>query len=181
MSQPDPQNPQINWFAIHTRSKCESVVKRELFRVGETYLPMQWVRRKWSDRIKQIHVPLIPCYLFIQTLAENKAKILQNRNVISIPNIKGKIIPIPEKDIELVKRIEEYKGSFNYVEEGYQYRNGEKIEFTNGPLFGQIGFLINHLNQNYVTVQVPSLKWWFKANIKDIAPHYSQLNSSTPH
>ena len=54
-----------SWFAIETRPRCEKLVGNILENKGyELFLPMYKSRRRWSDRIKELDLPLFPGYLF---------------------------------------------------------------------------------------------------------------------
>jgi len=53
------------WFAVQTRSRYENLVATLLRGKGyELFLPIYKSRRRWSDRIKELELPLFPGYLF---------------------------------------------------------------------------------------------------------------------
>ena len=110
-----------NWFAVHTRSKCEKVVEASLAGFCTTYLPMQTVRRQWSDRVKQLELPLIPSYLFVKGAYDNRLTIYRHPNVYEIVNIHGKLLPIPEKEIETVRKIEASRMPFRFQKLNHQF------------------------------------------------------------
>jgi hypothetical protein len=60
-----PRSDQLAWYALQIRSKLGSVVSATLRGKGyEEFLPLYRARRRWSDRIKQVELPLFSGYLF---------------------------------------------------------------------------------------------------------------------
>ncbi len=167
---------ELNWYAIHTRSKCEKVVQKAFCQKFEIYLPMHWVKRRWSDRYKKLLVPLIPSYVFVKMTLSNRLDVLSNTNVLNIISNKGKITPIPAKEMELVRKIEESKIPFEYVNKKHPFSLGEKVEILKGAFFGIEGEIEAFLNQNWVSIHIPSIGGSFKTEIKNLSPHYSTLS-----
>jgi transcription termination/antitermination protein NusG len=55
----------IQWYAIQVQSALGSIACATLRGKGyEEYLPLFRARRRWSDRVKQLDLPLFPGYLF---------------------------------------------------------------------------------------------------------------------
>ncbi len=53
------------WYAIHTRSRHEKVVRDQFDAKGITHLlPSHLKRSVWKDRVKMIEVPLFGGYIF---------------------------------------------------------------------------------------------------------------------
>src|SRR5271157_5027662 len=54
-----------SWYAIRVRSKFENAASVVLNGKGyEAFLPTYRSRRSWSDRVKELDLPLFPGYLF---------------------------------------------------------------------------------------------------------------------
>ena len=50
---------QAQWYAIRTRSRHEKMVSDQLERQGiENFLPLVKHSRQWSDRVKEVELPL---------------------------------------------------------------------------------------------------------------------------
>jgi len=127
------------WFAIWTRSRHEQMVREQLERKGyEAFLPTipKWSR--WKDRKKKIDWPLFPGYCFARFKAEDRLPIVKCTGVVTIVSSDGEIIPIPDIEIDGVRRL---------VESDLQYdpcpliSEGTMVEVTHGPLKGVIGRL----------------------------------------
>src|SRR6266446_4384964 len=53
------------WYALHVRTRFEKVVARNLRGKGyEEFLPLYSRTNRWSDRVKEIELPLFPGYVF---------------------------------------------------------------------------------------------------------------------
>jgi len=127
------------WFAIWTRSRHEQMVREQLERKGyEAFLPTipKWSR--WKDRKKKIDWPLFPGYCFARFKAEDRLPIVKCTGVVTIVSSDGEIIPIPDIEIDGVRRL---------VDSDLQYdpcpliSEGTMVEVTHGPLKGVIGRL----------------------------------------
>jgi hypothetical protein len=67
ISLPEPANQAagLPWYAICAKPNFELVSARLLRAKGfDEYLPMYCSRRRWSDHVKEIEVPLFPQYIF---------------------------------------------------------------------------------------------------------------------
>jgi transcriptional antiterminator NusG len=127
------------WYAIWTRSRHEQVVREQLEQKGfEAFLPTlpRWSR--WKDRKKKIDWPLFPGYCFARFGMAERLPILKCSGVVNIISFNGEIAPIPEQEIDGIRRL---------VESNLQYdpcpliREGMMVEVTHGPLKGVIGRL----------------------------------------
>jgi transcription antitermination factor NusG len=128
------------WFAVWTRSRHEKAVEEQLgARDIEVFLPtvMRWSR--WKDRKKQVVWPLFPGYCFARFAPTNTLPVLKCPGVVSIVSVAGKPAPIPEYEVEGIRRLIDSQLKFDpcpFVREGMM------VEVTHGPLKGVIGRLI---------------------------------------
>jgi hypothetical protein len=52
---------QLHWFALQTRPRYEKTAANILRAKGyEEFLPLYCSRRRWSDRMKDVELPLFP-------------------------------------------------------------------------------------------------------------------------
>ena len=88
------------WFAVQTRSRYENLVATLLRGKGyELFLPIYKSRRRWSDRIKELELPLFPGYLFCRFNPLDRFPILVTPGVMQVVGV-GKS-PIPVDDLEI--------------------------------------------------------------------------------
>ena len=54
------------WWVLHTRSRAEKTLARQLLRRSLAwFLPLYQRRWRWKDRVQSSFVPLFPSYLFL--------------------------------------------------------------------------------------------------------------------
>lgn len=130
---------QVNWYALYTRSRHEKSVDEFLRRKRiETFLPLRKIRRKWSDRIKQIEEPLFKGYLFVHTAYKDRLEILRTKGVVRFVGFGLFPSIVPEASLFALKRfIEEDMevDPFPYL------REGDPVVVCSGPFRGVEGFL----------------------------------------
>ena len=94
------------WFLLVVLSNQERKVAKVLQARGyEVFLPMHTVRRQWSDRLKTYDAPLFPCHLFCRAQANTELMALRIFGVVQIFPGRGKQLPIPDEEIERLRRI----------------------------------------------------------------------------
>ena len=128
------------WFAVWTRSRHEHVVREQLERKGlEAFLPTVTRWSRWKDRKKKIDWPLFPGYCFARFNPRERLPVLKVAGVVSIVGFDGEIVPIPEHEIEGIRRLVESDLQFDPCP---LIREGMMVEVTHGPLKGVIGRLM---------------------------------------
>jgi transcription antitermination factor NusG len=128
-----------SWYAVQVKPKYESVAAKSLRAIGyDEFLPTVTVRSRWSDRVKEIHKPLFPHYVFCRLGAEVLAPILTVTGVVRIVGFGGKPAPIPDHEIEALRRV--LAQNLN-VESHLYVEVGEFVVVTSGPLRGVQGLV----------------------------------------
>jgi transcriptional antiterminator NusG len=128
------------WYAIWTRSRHEQVVREQLQRKGiEAFLPTITKWSRWKDRKKQIEWPLFPGYCFVRFDGADRLPVLKCSGVVNIVSFDGDIVPIPEHEIESIRRLIESDLQFDPCP---LIREGMIVEVTHGPLKGVVGRLM---------------------------------------
>ena len=132
--------PLAAWYAIWTRSRHEQVVREQLERKRvEAFLPTipKWSR--WKDRKKKIDWPLFPGYCFARFDSRDRLPILKCTGVVNIIAFDGEIVPIPDFEIEGIRRLVESDLQFDPCP---FIREGAMVEVVHGPLRGVVGRLL---------------------------------------
>jgi transcription antitermination factor NusG len=128
------------WYAVWTRSRHEQVVREQLERKGlEAFLPTITRWSRWKDRKKQIDWPLFPGYCFVRFEAAERLPVLTCTGVVSIVSFDGDIVPIPEHEIDGIRRLVDSDLQFDPCP---LIREGMMVEVTHGPLKGVVGRLV---------------------------------------
>jgi transcription antitermination factor NusG len=128
------------WYAIWTRSRHEQVVREQLERKGlPAFLPTITRWSRWKDRKKQVVWPLFPGYCFARFDAAERLGILKCTGVVSIVSFDGEIAPIPEQEIDGIRRLVESDLQFDPCP---MIKEGMMVEVSHGPLKGVFGRLV---------------------------------------
>ena len=128
------------WFAILARSGREKYATMLLENGGfECFLPIGKSTRKWSDRTKEIEVPLFPGYLFCRMNPNDRLPVLTTPGVIQIAGIGKMPIPVEEHEIAAVRQIE--KSGLSATPWPY-LRIGNTAKIEEGPLRGVTGIVV---------------------------------------
>ena len=130
----------LAWYAVWTRSRHEQVVREQLERKGlEAFLPTITRWSRWKDRKKQVDWPLFPGYCFVRFNAAERLPVLKCTGVVNIISFDGEIAPIPEVEIESIRRLLQSDLQFDPCP---LIREGMMVEVTHGPLKGVVGRLV---------------------------------------
>ena len=146
----------LPWYAIRVRSKCEKLVSTALSgKDYHQYLPLYRSRRKWSDRLKDLDLPLFPGYLFCRLDVQNRLPILTTPGVVSIVGT-GKVpVPVPEAEIEAIRTVIR---SGLHVLPWPRLAVGTKVVIEHGPLKDIEGVILNIEKKYRLLVSVPLLQ-----------------------
>lgn len=144
------------WFAVQTRCRHESTVAMQLRGKGfESFLPVHRSRRRWSDRIREIELPLFPGYLFCRFDPLARMPILVVPGVVQIVGI-GKT-PVPIDDVEIAA-IQTAIHS-DLPRECWPFQQiGERVRVECGPLRGVEGILLNIKGSHRLILSVTLLQ-----------------------
>src|ERR1700682_160467 len=96
-----PHRPE--WYAIRTRSRHEKMVSQQLEQQGiETFLPLVKRTHKWSDRTKEVELPLFAGYNFVRVVQSSpeRLQVLRAHGVAGFVGINGSGTAIPESQIQ---------------------------------------------------------------------------------
>jgi len=153
MSFPDAVFP---WFALEIRARHEKFVAAALFGKGfEVFLPLYLCKRRWSDRIKEIELPLLPGYLFCRFDPQNRLPILVTPGVRQVVGTAKTPVPVDESEIAalqsiVVSRLQARPWPFLQV--------GQRVRIEQGPLSGVEGILLDSQKRERLVVSVTLLQ-----------------------
>jgi transcription antitermination factor NusG len=144
------------WYAVQVRTRYENMAATALRGKGyEPFLPMFTSRRRWSDRIKEIQLPLFPGYLFCQLNPQNRLPILTTPGVIQIVGVGRNPMPIDGGEVEAIQAVVK-AGLSREPWPFLQVGNRVRIEF--GPLSDREGILLAFKGQYRVVLSVTLLQ-----------------------
>ena len=124
----DELNNNSRWYALYTRSRYEKKVDHLLKEKGITsYLPLNEVYHRWSDRRQKVLMPLFSCYVFVFIALRDRFKVLQTDGAIKLVSFNGKPAVIPDDQISMIKRILDEKMSFCQPD---SFTPGKKVKIS---------------------------------------------------
>src|ERR1035437_7723013 len=135
-----PRPDQLSWYALRVQSRLAGLVSTILRGKGyEEFFPLCCSRRRWSDRIKKVELPLFPGYLFCQFDVSDRLPIL-----LTTPGVIGIVgagkIPIPV-DLEEIEAIRAILRSGLAAQPWPLLRVGSKVYIEGGALAGLEGII----------------------------------------
>lgn len=135
------------WYALHVRTRFEKVVARNLRGKGfEEFLPLYTRTNRWSDRIKEIELPLFPGYVFCRFNPHDRLPILTVPGVNAVVGIGKNLMPVDESELDAVRAVlksEAYCEPWPYLEVG------QRVQVEYGPLAGTQGIVTMVKNNTY--------------------------------
>lgn len=128
------------WYAIRTRSRHEKKVAQQLAGRGvEPFLPLVKRWSRWKDRRRWVEFPLFPGYCFGRFALEARGLVLRAVGVVGVVGRHGVAEPVPEEEIEAVRRV--VLGPLPY-DPCPELTPGRPVEVVRGPLMGVRGLLV---------------------------------------
>jgi transcription antitermination factor NusG len=131
----------LSWFALNTKFRYEDYVGKQLSAKGyEILLPVYRCRRRWSDRMKNLELPLFPGYLFCRFDANDRLPILMTPGMIQVVGFGKTPVPVEDSEIVALQRTL----SSDLRREPWPYLQiGEKVRVECGALQGVEGILLS--------------------------------------
>ena len=141
------------WYALYCMSRQEKVVHADLTEDGyESYLPLQKIRRKWSDRYKWVEEPMFRSYVFVRVSSREYFKILQHRAVMKYISFGGKPTIVRDNQIESLRRALGENVDFTITSD--RFKTGQPILVTAGPMCGCSGEIIRSAGKKSLLVRI---------------------------
>ena len=142
------------WYVIYTQSRNEKKVADQLEKIGiEVYCPLVKQMKQWSDRKKEVLVPLINSYVFVNIEEKRRNKVFEVQGVVRYLFWLGK--PAVVRDIEISTLKEGLKERISAVEIA-EYKTGDTISIPIGPFKGREG-TIKEVKKNKIQLVLKEL------------------------
>ncbi|MCC6862412.1 MAG: UpxY family transcription antiterminator [Bryobacterales bacterium] len=146
----------LEWYALQTKPRYEHLTNLMLRNKGyESFLPVKKVRKRWSDRYKELQQALFPGYVFCRFDVYQRLPILITPGVSRIVGVGRTPCPVPDSEIAALRLIEE--SGLNY--EPWPFlKAGQRVRIESGPLQGLEGLLVEVKSRRRLVVSVTLLQ-----------------------
>jgi transcription antitermination factor NusG len=147
-----------HWYAVRTRSRHEKVVATQLKNLEvETFLPLVNRIHHWSDRQKQVALPLFPGYAFTRIVyaSDQRLQVVRAHGVVGFVGPRGEATPIPDSQIEGVRTL--LTQDVPFKNHGFLHV-GQRIRIRGGSLDGVEGILLEHKKARTLVISIEPIQ-----------------------
>ena len=124
----------MSWYVLYTKPRNEKKVTERLKNKGiEVFCPLKEEVKQWSDRKKKVQEPIFKSYIFVRL----KDYQVENVEVLMTPGSvrflwwNGKPGVVRAVEIQAIK---DFLNDYKDVDIRVEFKEGEQIRVTEGPL-----------------------------------------------
>ena len=144
------------WIAVRSKPRAEKVALDQLEKKGiQAYLPLVRQKRKWSDRLKWVELPLFPGYLFAKVALKNSIFVLETYGVSTVIKFGGEVAVVQESVVKSIRLALE--GGYELKPTEY-FIKGDKVEVIEGPMKGMKGIVSNIKGKEKLVIKIDALQ-----------------------
>ncbi|MBM9548136.1 UpxY family transcription antiterminator [Leptospira sp. 201903074] len=168
MSETNPPNEESTWYIVYTKPRAEKKLSELLAKYHlENYLPIRKERKKWTDRFKWIHVPILPSYIFVKIVFwRDKNKVLQLPGSHHFVFHKGQPATVTQNDLDLLEEgLQKYADSLKVNPESV-LEKGKLVRIISGSYVGKTMEILKVKNKTLVVLRFPGVDTVFSYEIK---------------
>ena len=143
------------WYALKVRGNYEKVVARNLAAKNyEVFLPLMTRRRHWSDRIKEVEVPLFPGYVLSRFDINERIQVLVVPGVSHVVAIGKEPTPVPDAEVDAIRTVVDSRLA---CEPWPFIRAGQRVRIEYGSMRGLEGWVAYVRNSRKLVVPLTLL------------------------
>lgn len=167
------------WYIAHTRSCQERKVAERLAMQGvEVYLPVQKVKRKWSDRVKVVDKMVLPGVVFVRCSEKERTSLFEMTYgicsfMMDKTSTERKPLTIPEKQMEdFMHVVKSLNGEDDISIAGCGIEKGDMVKVVRGPLAGFVCECVDIQNSRKLIIRLGMLgSALVEVKSADVVPH----------
>jgi transcription antitermination factor NusG len=144
------------WFALQTKPRNEKQVECLLTHKGyECCLPMYRQKRRWSDRVVEVELPLFPMYIFCRFNPSAMGKAIATPGVTRIVGFGGRPAEVKVEEVAALQLLSQS----GCLREPWAYiPNGTLVKVETGPLAGAQGIFCSGEDRRRLVISVTLLQ-----------------------
>jgi transcription antitermination factor NusG len=158
--------PKRIWRVFYTRARAEKKCEERLEdRQINVLVPKKQEIRQWSDRKKEVTVPLFRNYLFARVDEKDRLRVLRTKGIVRCVHFNGEPARLREETAEQLKQTQEAPERLSVAD--LRPPVGETVTITDGPegLRGLTGTVQEHRGQMYLLVRVEAIQQAVKVEV----------------
>jgi transcriptional antiterminator NusG len=146
----------LSWVALQVRSRSEKFVASALTsKEIEVFLPLYTTRRRWSDRVKELELPLFDGYVFCKLNLLYRMPALTIPGVIQFVGVGKTPVPIEEGEITALQSV--IKSGLPSMPWPF-LKVGQQVRVEHGPVRGLEGILLQVKGSHRLVLSVSLLQ-----------------------
>jgi len=153
---PQELRQDLHWYALNVRHQHERQTERVLQSQGwETLVPSYRSRRQWSDRVKEIELPLFSGSVFCRFSLGDRVRVEDTPGVAQIVKFNGLAAALDDREIDEIRTMLAAKvrlSPWPYL------KAGDRVRVERGPLRGLEGTLLRDSGEARLVVSVELLQ-----------------------
>ena len=144
------------WYALTVPYQHERQTEKALQSKGlETLLPVYRSRRQWSDRVKDVEMPLFAGYVLCHFDVNHRIHVMDTPGVARIVGFGGAPAALEDSEIAGIQRMLLSKlalAPWPYL------KTGDRVRVEHGPMRGQEGTLIQTKDSVHLVINIDVLQ-----------------------
>tara|TARA_A100001011_G_scaffold387505_1_gene465370 strand:- start:1359 stop:1820 length:462 start_codon:yes stop_codon:yes gene_type:complete len=152
----------MNWYVVHTKSKCEKKVEEQLLSFGiNAYCPTRSEFKLWSDRKKKICKPVLPSMVLVKIEDKDINRVFESPLVVRYMFWMGKRAVVKQSEVDILKSY--LDGSYNLISSNSSSINvGDDFEL---PSFNNERGIISRISKNNIWIYLKSIGYSVKLKL----------------
>ncbi len=151
------------WYVFYTYPKAERKVHEYLQgKKYESFLPLYWVVRQWSDRKKRIQMPLFSGYIFVNIEKGRIFEVLKTPKIVRCLTFNRMPASLRQSEVENIMHITENDYPLEVISD---LKVGDPVVISKGALIGMEGILVEERGNQRFALRIESLNQSMLVNI----------------
>jgi transcription antitermination factor NusG len=153
---PEHTSTEPKWFALSVPYQHERRTEKALRSKGlETLVPVYRSRRQWSDRVKEVEMPLFAGYVLCQFDLTDRIHVTDTPGVAKIVGFGGGPTALEDSEIAAIQQVVALKmpmAPWPYL------KTGDRVRVEHGPMRGIEGALLRTKDAVRLVISVELLQ-----------------------
>ena len=154
-----PESQPNSWLVIWSESRAEKQVAKRIAAMGlSAWLPVIKERHRWSDRWREVELPLFPGYLFAQAALADWSRILRTPGVLTVITHGDRPALLTDSFVSSLRDAIGREGAKpEAVSENIDYAPGDEVIVQEGALRGVRGVVRERRGARQLVVWVKEI------------------------